>query len=147
MKKYILDIKCIECNKVFYSHVYKNKWSKYCSKKCRIRAWEKINPKKVLLNAARYRAKRRNIDFNLDLEDIKIPVYCPVLGIELKQHREGVRSGYYFDSPSIDRIDNNKGYLKDNILVISQKANLIKNNANSSDELRAVADYIDKFLQ
>jgi len=37
----------------------------------------------------------------------------------------------------LDRIDNNKGYIKDNVWVISRKANTIKNNA-SLEELKAL---------
>ena len=34
------------------------------------------------------------------------------------------------NSPSLDRLDNNKGYTKENISVISYKANRIKNDAS-----------------
>ena len=38
------------------------------------------------------------------------------------------------NAPSIDRIDNSKGYTKENIMVVSNRANMIKNNA-TIDEL------------
>lgn len=45
-------------------------------------------------------------------------------------------------SPSIDRVNNSKGYIKTNICVISFKVNTLKGHA-TSDELRKIADYMD----
>jgi hypothetical protein len=39
------------------------------------------------------------------------------------------RSGFFPDSPSLDRIDPSKGYVKGNVRVISARANLLKNDA------------------
>ena len=44
-------------------------------------------------------------------------------------------------SPSIDRIDNSKGYVKENICVISMRANMIKSVGNS-EEHQKIADYL-----
>ena len=43
------------------------------------------------------------------LSDIIFPTHCPILGIELIKGGTGVQT---FNSPSIDRIDPNKGYIK-----------------------------------
>jgi len=75
-----------------------------------------------LLSSCRLRAKQKNLEFNLTKEDIVIPELCPVL---LKPLICGDKSDYNF-SPSVDRIDNSKGYTKDNIQVISMKANKMK---------------------
>jgi hypothetical protein len=45
----------------------------------------------------------------------------------------------------LDRIDNNEGYVKGNVAVISFRANTLKNNA-TAEELRAIADYMDEAL-
>jgi len=49
-------------------------------------------------------------------------------------------------TPSIDRIDPKKGYVKDNIIVVSMRANRIKNDA-TVDEIRKVADFYEKLLK
>lgn len=78
-----------------------------------------------ILNSARARAKKKNLPFNINIDDIIIPELCPVLGIKLER---GVgKSGP--NSPSIDRIIPNLGYVKGNIMIISHKANTIKNNS------------------
>ena len=59
----------------------------------------------------RYRAEQRGIEFNLELSDIVIPEICPILEVPLVF---GNKENYEY-SPSIDRIDNSKGYVKGNI--------------------------------
>ena len=49
-------------------------------------------------------------------------------------------------TPSIDRIDPKKGYVKDNIIVVSMRANRIENDA-TVDEIRKVADFYEKLLK
>ena len=46
---------------------------------------------------------------------------------------------YY--SPSLDRIDPNRGYTKDNIIVMSYRANRIKNDA-TKEEIKKLAEWI-----
>ena len=94
------------------------------------------SPERLLLKMAKYRAKKYNLDFDLSLEDIKIPSMCPVLGIPLVPFSGRCSR----NSPTIDRIDSSRGYVKDNILVVSFRANSLKNNA-TVDELRRIADF------
>lgn len=70
-----------------------------------------------------------------------IPTHCPVLGLQFKL-RIG-KSGPCDTSPTLDRIDNRKGYVRGNVEVISWRANRIKCDASTS-ELRKVADYYDQ---
>lgn len=84
---------------------------------------EEWTREKQLLRSARENAKTKNREFNLDLSDILIPDVCPVLGVRLD--RSAKRT---YNSPSIDRIDSNKGYVKGNVEIISWRANLIKSN-------------------
>lgn len=80
--------------------------------------------------AAKRRAEKKGIDFNITPEDIIIPEKCPLLEVPFIY---GTENNYDY-TPSLDRIDNTKGYIKGNIQVISMKANSMKNSA-SFDEL------------
>lgn len=97
----------------------------------------KDNPAKGILITVKNRAKRKGIKFNLTEDDIKIPKKCPVLDIELKPF-----SGSD-NSPSVDRLDPNKGYIKDNIRIISMRANSIKRDA-SKDEIYKIYQYMER---
>lgn len=94
-----------------------------------------------------YRAKENSIndkrEFNIEVEDIIIPKYCPLLGIELVfDIRNRVLPNYY----SIDRIDSSKGYVKGNVQIISLLANTMKNNA-TQEELITFAENILKLYK
>jgi hypothetical protein len=84
------------------------------------------SPEYIIWYRSKENSKDRGLDFNLDVDDIIIPKYCPLLGIELVLGIENYKSPNYY---SIDRIDSSKGYVKDNIQIISRLANTMKNNA------------------
>jgi len=97
---------------------------------------------KSLYHHLKSSAKSRGIPFSLtltDLHDLSIPITCPVLGIPLKKER-GRASDH---SISVDRIDSNKGYTKDNIIVVSNKANRLKSNATLS-EMRQLVEFYEQ---
>jgi len=96
----------------------------------------KNNKDRYLLAGARKRAKDKSLPFDLELSDIVIPEFCPMLGIRLEV-QEGHSSAC---SPTLDRIIPEKGYIKGNVQVISMRANQIKSDA-TADELMAVAKY------
>jgi len=78
----------------------------------------------IMFINARRRAGISGLEFGLELEDIIIPEFCPVLGIRLER---GIDKPVD-TSPSLDRIDPSKGYIKENIAVISYRANRLKNS-------------------
>lgn len=105
------------------------------------RASHKGNPKGCMLAAARARAKKKGLTFSITKDDILIPECCPVLGLPLR-----TGSGTSEDnSPSLDRKDNTKGYIKGNVEVISHRANSIKNSA-TINEVRAILNYMEKHI-
>lgn len=95
-----------------------------------------------LYNSARMRAKKRGLSFTIKITDIKIPERCPILGMPLDAERRGTLSHCPRDNaPSIDRIDPKKGYTPDNIMVISYRANVLKNSA-SPEEIYKMAEFM-----
>ena len=95
------------------------------------------NPAKMLFLAAKYRAKKQGIIIEINENDIIIPNICPVLNIPLFINNKKMGD----NSPSIDRIDNQKGYIKNNIKIISWRANAIKGDA-TIEELEKIKDYM-----
>jgi hypothetical protein len=87
-----------------------------------------------MLRRAKGRAKERNLEFNLDIDDVAIPEKCPILDIDLKMHKG--RSGGNPNSPALDRVDNNKGYIKGNVMVMSHLANMMKSSATTEGLIR-----------
>ena len=93
-----------------------------------------------MLTRAKSRAKQNNIPFNLELTDIVIPETCPLLGIPIQIQP---KKGYHPNSPSIDKIIPEKGYIKGNVWVISNRANTLKNDA-SLQELELLVENLKK---
>ena len=86
----------------------------------------------------RSKCKKLGVPFDIDAQDIPLPLICPVLDIPLVINTHGYNKD---DSPSIDKIEPALGYVKGNVVVISLKANRIKNNG-TADEIRKVADWL-----
>ena len=87
----------------------------------------------MLINASKQRAKLNSREHDINVDDIKAIYpsdgYCPIFGLKLEFNGAGFRDS----SPSIDRIDSTKGYTRDNIQIISWKANRIKGAASLQD--------------
>lgn len=128
---------CKHCGEHFAPYRYTQR---FCSPQCRKityrpkqREWDENNPRRYLLRSAKSRSKTKSIEFNISLDDIVMPEVCPILKVVMIK---GTRT-----APSLDRIDNSKGYVKGNVLVISTLANTMKNNA-SVDELKRFAEWV-----
>jgi hypothetical protein len=97
------------------------------------------DPVRYLFLHAKARAKKCGIVFTLTRDDIVIPEFCPVLGMKLTWGI-GRRASANRDSPSVDRIVGELGYVSGNVCIISNRANHLKNNA-TPDELLRITDY------
>lgn len=92
---------------------------------------------KYRLYHTRLRSIRKGIPFDITADDVICPEFCPVLGIRLTPN---AGRGLIDSSPTLDRIIPEKGYVKGNIRVISNKANRIKNNATVEEMELVLAD-------
>lgn len=84
-------------------------------------------------------ANSRGIEFDLtpkDIDDIGIPLTCPILGMPIYFHREMAQD----DSISFDRIDSSKGYTRDNLVIISLRANKLKSDA-TLHEMESIVNF------
>lgn len=103
------------------------------------REWARRDPVRALWQAAKDRARRLNVVFDITVDDIDIPLVCPILGIPLFVATPERKGGQH-NSPSLDRIVPEKGYVRGNIMVISWRANHLKGSA-TPEELCALADF------
>jgi t-SNARE complex subunit (syntaxin) len=142
---------CKECNQSLNLNKFSliEKWNpnsdtKNTCKKCsiKIRQTEKLNrdwkvdAARLLYKNIKSQCKRIGKEFSIELEDITIPEKCPVFGFDLK--REDRQT--WMCAPSVDRIDNSKGYIKGNVTVVSRRANILKKDA-TLEELEQLFNY------
>ena len=125
---------CTKCG-VFFEKTSKMTLCKRCNSE-RVKSQ---TPEWKMHQRAKQRCRVTGKEFNLEVSDIVIPDVCPALGIKLNINSG--KPGAYRNSPSLDRIDNKKGYTKDNIQVISQLANAMKCHA-TNEELLTFAKWI-----
>lgn len=104
-----------------------------------LEAWRNRSRRNIMHAGAKARAKRKGIIFDIKLKDIpEVPDSCPVLNIPLKVNI-GI-PGWDDNSPSLDRICNEKGYVKDNLRIISNRANRLKCDATLEELEKIVLD-------
>ena len=93
---------------------------------------------------AKCRAQNKNVPFTITLKYLRETAkdHCPVFGHKFVWGRSLLGKGKTTgDSPSLDRIIPELGYVPGNVVFISHNANRIKNNATEK-ELYAVADWL-----
>lgn len=153
MSRLIFD-RCLGCNEALSEEGRSDR--KWCSAKCGNKARsrdhykrhpERFKQKRYLENSdvqrriysrIKSRCKVKKIKFNLDIDDIQVPDLCPVLGIEIASAPgSGTNQP---SSPSVDRIRPELGYVKGNVRVISNRANLLKSNASVEELTKVLED-------
>ncbi len=110
-------------------------------KRCRsIRSFRRTDVERWrdLVAASRSRARKKGWSHSITVDDLNIPTHCPVFGVVLKWGTKKQRD----HSPSLDRIDPQKGYVPGNVIVVSWLANNIRGNF-TPNQLRKVADFYE----
>jgi hypothetical protein len=100
------------------------------------RAWNAANPIKVAMQSAKQRAKRFGVSFDPAIEQElgEYPDRCPVCHVEMVSHiGEGRMQS---DSPSVDRILPELGYVPGNVQWLCLGCNRIKQD-DTMEDLRA----------
>lgn len=103
---------------------------------------KKDRPWYLLWQAAKARAKRKNVPFDITPDDVEAlwSDTCPILGIKMESV---VGEMNHHSSASLDRIIPEKGYVKGNIIVISFRANTIK-SCGTLEEHRKIVSFLEK---
>lgn len=142
-KRYISSSRCIKCSKERSAAcrsvedkikrrerdriLYRSKTS--------LKDWIKRNLKSV-----RIRARKKNVPFDLTT-DYLLSIWtneCPVLGVNLLFMCSKNNPN---NQATLDRIKPELGYVKGNVVYISNLANRIKSNA-TSEQIKAVANWL-----
>lgn len=100
-------------------------------KPCRVpdgkRQWLQKSYKKKMYDRCKTRATKKGLQFTITLDDLpEVPAICPVLKTPMTV-------------PSVDRVDSSKGYVPGNVRIISNRANMLKNDA-TLEELRLLLE-------
>jgi len=155
-----LEKQCSKCRRVLSVEMFFKEASapdglrcdcKQCKKKIEDK-WTTQNPITVqtgnMIRGARKRAKDKKIPFDLDYDYIRsiVTSHCPIFGTPLEW--SALRNNGNIplpNSPSLDRIDPGRGYVKGNVWIISHRANQIKSDA-SHDELKLVTKAVGEAI-
>ena len=128
--------RCLEIKpfKDFHKHKHAlfgiNTECKSCRAPKSFKDYHAKDSKQLMYERAKSRAELKGVEFTISKDDIVVPDVCPVFNIPFQP------KGKF--CASLDRIDSKIGYIPGNIAVITNFANMIKNNA-TPDELMHVA--------
>lgn len=139
---------CTKCKRLLsYDNFHKHKQClfgvncvcKDCRKESSKKHYDTTSFEYRLYSAAKGRAKRKNLEFNISIEDIYIQEKCPVLLLPYEKYTDM--------APSLDRINNNKGYIKGNVIVMSKRANRLKGDFSINEILLLLKFYEERGMK
>lgn len=92
-----------------------------------------------ILRGIKSRCRKQSIPCDIEYSDIAVPDVCPVFNVPFVFGAQN-----HPHSPSVDRLRCALGYVKGNVRVISRRANIMKSDAETSADVRAVAAYMER---
>ena len=99
-----------------------------------------------ILSRIRKRAEKRGLPFDLDITWLSIKLafgHCEATGLPFKESPASLHENPYL--PSIDRIDSNKGYTKDNCRLVIVGFNSLKSNFDNEKLVLFCKNFIDVY--
>lgn len=137
---------CKQCksvvNKIDYNNLPKDKKNQKLSQQ---KNWAKNNLIKVRVLAAKHRALRKNIEFDIDVDFIhsllkKQNGLCKYSGVLLDiDNTNGDNDNRInINTLSIDRVDSSKGYTKDNVVLVTAIVNSMKNDLSENEFIKII---------
>ena len=148
--KFYCNLKCSGKNNCNHLEIYRKQTSEIIKKYCGNRQ-DEYSPFRYHLNISKKRSQKYNRNFDLTLEFlkelwVKQNGKCAATGLVLDTKYIQTKKQRKNKSPyqaSLDRIDNNKGYTKDNVRFVCYMFNIARNDF--SDE--QVLDFCQKVTE
>lgn len=136
-----------------YYRKQKQKWIKPATAEETL-AHNKYNYFCAMLNVSKFKysrikteARRRNIAFDLTFVEyeqlVSFAKVCPIFGITLDYDMWSNNKQMRPAMASLDRLDNSLGYTKDNVVMLSCRANILKRDA-TLEELVMLGNWAQK---
>lgn len=122
-KKERTKLQNLKRRQLFHEEHKASERKRYKERKSNEPAW-------YLWKSSKTRARKANLEHSITVEDIVIPSHCPILNIRLCPGSDGK---VIPNSPTLDRVDNSKGYVPGNVRVISHRANSNKGSMTVED--------------
>lgn len=126
---------CKECRRQHSAKAYEQGY---------LQQWLKDHPVRrrvySMIANSKIRAAEKGLDHNLTVDYLLslVTSHCPYLGTKLRWNNPSDDESCHTspNSPSIDRIDSTKGYVEGNVVIVSHRANAIKNDATEEELFR-----------
>lgn len=133
-ERFVSTYVCVDCSRI----------DLYQTERDRYRTTE--NTLAYQLRQRKNSAIKQGIPFNITLEQIEQPEYCPVLGIKLN-YAWGGNQGHLRDpnKATLDKLVPELGYVPGNVFVISWRANRLKADM-TIQELEKILNYMKERL-
>lgn len=154
----LLNKTCTRCGEAYKVSPRGHHKARYCGDTCRKAARRKTVEKhkrqsvevflKTLLTGSRQRAKKKGIEHTLTYEDIEELLStqgrrCVFTKIPFETDRRDAVGGKNPWSPSLDRVDSRKGYVKGNVQLTSLMYNMCKHTFTDDDVRTFAKSYLE----